>query len=47
MSHIDDISNFMLDHNDKFISDGNFNSLSHNSLIQTGLQSIYYGPTHK
>ena len=24
-----------------------FNSLSHNSLIQTGFQSIYYGPTHK
>ena len=37
----------MLDHNDKFISDGDFNSLSHNSLTQTGLQSIYNGPTHK
>ena len=24
-----------------------FNLLSHNSLIQTGLQSIYYGPTNK
>ena len=47
ISHIDNISNFMLDHNDKFILGGDFNSLSHNSLIQTGLQSIYYGPTRK
>ena len=37
----------MLDHNNKFILGGDFNSLSHNSLIQTVLQSIYYGPTHK
>ena len=37
----------MLDHKNKFILSGDFNSLSHNSLIQTGLQSLYYGPTHK
>ena len=37
----------MLDHNDKFILDGDLNSLSHNSLTQTGFQSIYNGPTHK
>ena len=37
----------MLDHNNRFILGGDFNSLSHNSLIQTGLQSIYYGPTRK
>ena len=37
----------MLDHNNRFILGGDFNPLSHNSLIQTGLQSIYYGPTHK
>ena len=47
ISHIDNISNFMLDHNNKYILDGDFNSLLHISLIQTGLQSIYYGPTHK
>ena len=47
ISHIDNISNFMLDNNNKFVSSGDFNSLSHNSLTQTGLQSIYYGPTHK
>ena len=46
ISHIDNISNFMLDHNNRFILDGGFNSLSH-SLKQNGLQSIYYGPTHK
>ena len=38
----------MLDHNNnRFILGGDFNSLSHNSLKQTGLQSVYYGPTHK
>ena len=37
----------MLDHNNKFIIGGDFSSLSHNSLIQTGLQSIHFGPTHK
>ena len=38
----------MLDHNDnKLILGGDFNSLSHQCLTQTGLQSIYYGPTHK
>ena len=47
ISHIDNISNFMLDHNNRFPLGGDFNSLSHNSFIQTGLQSIYYGPTHK
>ena len=36
-----------LDHNNKFILGGDYNSLSYNSLAQTGLQSIYYGPTHK
>ena len=46
ISYIDDISNFMLDHN-KFILGGDFNSLLHNSFIQTVLQSIYYGPTRK
>ena len=47
ISQRDNISNFMLDHNNRFILGGDFNSLSHNSLIQTGLQSIYYRPTHK
>ena len=47
ISHTDNISNFMLDHNIKFILSGDFISLSRISLIQTGLQSIYYGPTHK
>ena len=37
----------MLDYNNRFILSGDFNSLSHNSLIQTSLQSIYYGPTPK
>ena len=37
----------MLDHNNKYILGGEFNSLSHNSFIQTGHQSIHYGPTHK
>ena len=37
----------MRDHNNRFILGGDFNSLSHNSLIQTGLPSIYYGPTHE
>ena len=41
ISHIDNISNFMLDNNNKFILSGDFNSLSHNSLARTGLQSIY------
>ena len=40
ISHIDIISNFMLDHNNQLILGGDFHSLSHNSLIQTGLQSI-------
>ena len=47
ISHIDNISNFMLDNNYRLILGGDFNSLSHNILIQTGLQSIYYGPNHK
>ena len=47
ISYIDNVSNFMLDHNNKFILGGDFNSLSHNSPIETGHQSIYYGPTHK
>ena len=47
ISHRDNISKFMLDHNNRLILGGDFNSLSHNSLTQTGLQSIYYGPTHK
>ena len=37
----------MLDKNNRLILGGDFNSLSHNILIQTGLESIYYGPTHK
>ena len=37
----------MLENNYRLILGGDFNSLSHNSLMQTGLQSIYYGPTHK
>ena len=37
----------MLDHNNKFSLDGDFNSLSHKSLIQFGLQSIYYETTHR
>ena len=41
------ISHFNLDHSNQYILDGDFNSLSHKSLIQTGLQSIYYGPTHR
>ena len=41
VSHIDNISNFMLDNNNTFILGGDFNSLSHNSLARTGLQSIY------
>ena len=47
ISHINKISNFMLDHNNRFILGGDLNSLSHNSLTQTGLQSLYYGPNHK
>ena len=47
ISHTDNTYNLMLDHNNRFILGGDFNSLSHNSPIQTGLQSIYYGPTHK
>ena len=35
----------MLDHNNKFILGGDFNSLSHNSPIQTGFQLVYYGVT--
>ena len=46
ISHIDNIFNFMLDHNNKFILDGDFNSLLH-CLIQFGFQSIYYETTHK
>ena len=47
ISHIDNISNFMLDHNNRFILGVEFNSLSHYSLTQTDFQSFYYGPTHK
>ena len=46
MSHRDKIANFMLDLNNRLILGGDFNSLLHKSFIQTGLQSIYYGPTH-
>ena len=37
----------MLANNYRLILGGDFNSLSHNNLIQTGFQSIYHGPTHK
>ena len=47
ISQAEKISKFKLDHNNRLILGGDFNSLSHKSLIQTGLQSIYYGPTRK
>ena len=47
ISYVDDISNFVVDPNKKIILNCDFKSLSHNSPIQIGFQSINYKPTFK